>query len=119
MKTVLVIDDSKFMMDRLVDILVDQGKEVVGKACNGEEGVKLYKELKPDLVFLDINMPVLRGRDALVQIMNFDPDATVVMCSTEGAEDLIRECIEEGAVYYVLKPFVKGRVEEVLKEIGG
>lgn len=110
MKTVLIIDDAKFMMDRLIDILEEVGQEVVGRAINGEEGVKLYKELKPDLVFLDINMPVIRGRDALVQIINFDPDANVVMCSTVGSEDVIEECIEEGAIYYVLKPFIKDTV---------
>lgn len=117
MKRVLIIDDSLFMSERLSSILKEMGKEVVGIAPNGAEGVALYKRLKPDFVFLDIYMPVLSGKDALVQIIDFDPDAFVVMCSTMGSENVIEECLEYGAQYYLLKPFIPDKVREVVTEV--
>jgi two-component system chemotaxis response regulator CheY len=117
MKDVLIIDDSKFMSTRLHEILEGLGKNVVGIAANGKEGVAMYKELKPEFVFLDINMPELSGKDALLQIMAFDPQAFVIMCSTMGSEEIIAECIEAGAQYYVLKPFTRKSVEAVIAEV--
>jgi two-component system, chemotaxis family, chemotaxis protein CheY len=77
------------MKKRLISLLVENGKSVIGDADNGREGVELYKELKPEIVFLDINMPELSGRDALVQILDFDPNAKIIMCSTEDCDDII------------------------------
>jgi two-component system chemotaxis response regulator CheY len=117
MKTALIVDDSQFMRDRLREILEDLEKVVIGEALNGKDAVHLYKEHKPDMVFLDINMPELSGKDALVQIMDFDPKANIIMCSSLGSEKIVAECIEEGAVYYILKPFVRNKVEEVINAI--
>ena len=117
MKTVLVVDDSSFMRSRLKEILIEMGNYLVIEAVNGKDGIDLYKKHKPELVFLDINMPELSGRDALLQIINHDPRAHVVMCSTLGAEDIVAECIEEGAVYYILKPFVKDHVKKLIGDL--
>ncbi len=119
MKKVLLVDDSEFMRTRLGEILGSMGKLIVGEARNGKEGVEFYKATKPDLVFMDINMPELSGRDALIQIINHDPAAQVIMCSTFGEEKLIAQCIQEGAIYYILKPFVREKVINVVKEIEG
>jgi len=119
METVLLIDDSQFMRARLKEILEGMGKKILAEAANGKEGIELYKSTKPDLVFLDINMPELSGRDALIQIINYDPNAQVIMCSTFGEEKLIAQCIQEGAIYYILKPFVREKVINVIKEIEG
>lgn len=117
MERILLIDDSEFMRSRLKEIVESLDKIVVGEAENGKQGIELYKSLKPDLVFLDINMPELSGRDALIQIIKHDPDAQVIMCSTFGEEKLIAQCIQEGAIYYILKPFVREKVVNVIKEI--
>ncbi len=117
METVLLIDDSPFMRTRLREILISLGMLVMGEAENGKEGIELYKSKKPDLVFLDINMPELSGRDALIQIINHDAEARVIMCSVNGEEKLIAECIQEGAIYYILKPFTRENVTKVVKEI--
>ncbi len=117
MKTVLVIDDSEFMRDRLREILEGLKDYVIFEAVNGKEGIEKYKEQKLDLVFLDINMPEQSGRDTLVQIINFNPEAEVIMCSCMGQDNIIAECIEEGALFYLLKPFTRVNVEEVLKEL--
>ncbi len=117
MKTVLIVDDSSFMRSRLKEILVEMGKYVMGEAVNGKEAVELYKKYKPDLVFLDINMPELCGRDALLQIMDHDPNANIVMCSTLGAEEVVAECIEDGAVHYILKPFARENVKKLIGDL--
>ncbi len=119
MERVLLIDDSLFMRTRLREILENMGKSIIAEAENGNEGIELYKTTKPDLVFLDINMPVLSGRDALIQIINYDANAQVIMCSTMGEEKLIAECIQEGAIYYILKPFTRDNVTKVVREITG
>lgn len=119
METILLIDDSLFMRTRLREILESIGKSIVAEAENGSEGLELYKTTKPDLVFLDINMPVLSGRDTLVQIIKHDPSAQIIMCSTLGKEKLIAECIEEGAIYYILKPFTRENVIKLVEEIDG
>ena len=91
--------------------------EIVGKAYSGEEGINMYKDLKPDVVFLDINMPGCSGRDTLLQILANNKKAFVIMCSTIGCENTIKECIEYGAQYYLLKPFTKAKVEEVVRDV--
>ena len=118
MRTVLVVDDSEFMQERLEDCLSNfSNLEVVGKAYNGEDGIAMYKDLKPDVVFLDINMPGCSGRDTLLQILSADKKAFVIMCSTIGCENMIKECIEYGAQYYLLKPFTKAKIEEIVRDV--
>ncbi len=116
-ETVIIVDDSGFMRGRLREILIEMGKYVMGEGVNGKEGVDLYVKYKPDLVFLDINMPELSGRDALLQIKSHNPNANVIMCSVLGAEDIISECIEDGALYYVLKPFVRENVIKLVHQV--
>jgi two-component system chemotaxis response regulator CheB len=80
--------------------------EIVGQAINGKLGVDQYKALKPDLVLMDIEMPVMNGIDALQEIMNFDPKAKVIMCSTltvQNAEISIK-ALKIGAVDTIAKP---------------
>ena len=105
------------MIKRLKGFLTELGKVIVGEAANGKDGFEMYKELKPDIVFLDINMPVMSGRDALVHIIDFDPEAKIVMCSTEGSEEIIEECIENGAIYYIIKPYIADNVKQSLRDI--
>ena len=74
MYSFLLVEDSQFMRDKLKEFIeVELGHKVIGEAENGEEGIAKYKELKPDFVALDICMPVLTGRDALIQLIDYDP----------------------------------------------
>lgn len=108
--TVLVCDDAVFMRTMLGDILQQAGFTVVGEADSGAKAVAKYKELRPDLVTMDIIMPDMGGIEAVREITTFDPDAKVVMCSAMGQQALVVEAIEAGAKDFVVKPFQPSRV---------
>jgi two-component system chemotaxis response regulator CheY len=110
-KRVLVVDDSVFMRDIIKDIFAAGGFTVVGEAGNGVEAVEKYKELKPDLVTMDLVMPYRNGIDATREILRGDNKALVVMCSALGQETMVMEAIEAGAVDFIVKP---PRAEDVL-----
>ncbi len=119
-KTVLVVDDAAFMRMMLKDILEKNGFKVVGEAANGEEAVKKYKDLKPDVVTMDITMPILDGIKAVKKIKKIDPEAKILMVSAMGQEKLIIESIEAGAEDFIVKPFQPGKVVEAVRKcIGG
>jgi two-component system chemotaxis response regulator CheY len=114
---VLIVDDAMFMRAILKDVLLNAGDfEVVGEASDGEEAVKFAKELRPDLITMDIVMPNMDGIEATKQIMKADPAVKIVMCSALGQEPLIMESLASGAKDFVVKPF---SAEKVLKVIQG
>lgn len=116
---VLVVDDAAFMRLMLKNIIIKDGLNVVGEAQNGVEAVDKYKELKPDLVTLDITMPEKDGLAALKEIRKYDSNAKVIMCSAMGQQALIIEAIQNGAKDFIVKPFDETRVlESIHKTIG-
>jgi two-component system chemotaxis response regulator CheY len=118
MARVLVVDDAAFMRKLVTDALTKGGHEVVGEAVAGLEAVSRFRELKPDVVTLDITMPEKDGLSALHDIMALDPGARVIMCSALGQESKVLESIKIGAKDFVIKPFqpdrVIGAVEQAL-----
>ncbi len=114
MKKVLIVDDTKFMRNILASILKKKDLDVVGEAVNGREAVEKYKELKPDLVTMDIIMPEVDGIQAVREIIKFDPNARILMCSAMGQQALVIEAIQAGAKDFVIKPFQPTRVLEAV-----
>ncbi|MCX7991420.1 MAG: response regulator [Proteobacteria bacterium] len=114
---VLICDDAEFMRTLLKDTLERADFEVIGEAVNGKEAVEKYKELKPDVVTMDIVMPVKSGIDATKEIIAFDSKAKVVMCSALGQEILVMDAIEAGAKDFIVKPFTDETVVSVLKKV--
>ena len=110
MARILVTDDAGFMRTMLRDTLTGAGHEVVGEASNGKDAVRLYAELMPDLITLDVTMPELDGRQALSAILAAHPGAKAVMCSAVGQEATIKECLLTGARDYLVKPFESSQV---------
>lgn len=117
--TVLVCDDAVFMRTMLTDILQQAGFIVVGEADTGAKAVDRYKELRPDLVTMDIVMPDMGGIDAVREITAFDPNAKVVMCSAMGQQALVVDAIQAGAKDFVVKPFQPSRVLEAVDRVLG
>lgn len=113
--TVLVVDDSALIRKVLIQMLNENGYQVVGEATNGEEGVELYKELEPDIVTLDITMPVMDGVTALKQIKEYDPEAMVAMISAAGQKDKLMDALKEGAELFFTKPFNEQEVISSLR----
>lgn len=117
MVKVLIIDDAKFMRMTLSTMFEKHDFTVVGMAENGQDGIELYKQTSPNIVTLDITMPVMDGLQALEQIMQIDPNANVIMCSAMGQQKLVVEAIELGAKDFIVKPFDETRVIETVKNI--
>ena len=117
--TVLVCDDAIFMRTMISDILTQAGYEVVGEAETGDQAVERYKQLKPELVTMDIVMPDMGGIDAVREIMRLDPAAKILMCSAMGQQALVIEAIQAGAKDFVVKPFQPSRVLEAVQRVLG
>jgi two-component system chemotaxis response regulator CheY len=116
---VLICDDAIFMRTMISDILSQAGYEVVGEAETGVQAVEKFKDLKPDLVTMDIVMPDMGGIDAVREIVKIDPDARVLMCSAMGQQALVVEAIQAGAKDFVVKPFQPSRVLEAVQRVLG
>lgn len=119
MTRILIVDDAAFIRLAIRTLLVKNGFEVVGEASNGLEGIEKYKELKPDVVFMDITMPVLNGLEALKAIINFDPKASVIMLSAMGQEQIVREAVIAGARSFIVKPYKDDYVIKTIDKIRG
>ncbi|SEO80145.1 response regulator [Paenibacillus sp. OV219] len=116
-KTVLIIDDSAFMRMMLRDILEKEGFNVVGDAADGETGVTMYEQLRPDIVIVDIKMPGIHGIEAAKRIMQVDPNADIVMCSAHAQIMTILQCIQAGVRGFVAKPFMASSfIAEILNQ---
>ncbi len=114
---VLIVDDAIFMRRMIADILRKEGFEICGEAGSGLQAVEKYRELKPDLVTMDIIMPDMSGIDAVREIVKEFPDAKILMVSAMGQQGLVVEAIQAGAKDYVVKPFQPSRVLEAVKRI--
>lgn len=97
------------------DILAKDGFEVVGEAQNGDDALEKYKDLRPDVVTMDMVMPGINGIGAVKLIIAEDPSAKIVMCTSMGQEALLKEALDAGAKTRVTKPF---RPAEILEVIG-
>jgi len=114
MKRVLIVDDAAFMRLSLRNIMEKCEYEVVGEAENGLKAVQLYKQLKPDLVTMDLTMPELGGVEAIKLIKQIDNNAKVIVISSMGHEILVKEAIVAGAISFIVKPY---KEEFVVKQL--
>jgi response regulator NasT len=101
---VLVAEDEALIRFDLVELLNDEGYEVVGQAGDGEKAVELARELEPDLVVMDVKMPKMDGI-AAAEIIASERIAPVVMLTAFSQRDLVEQAREAGAMAYVVKPF--------------
>jgi len=116
MSDVLIADDSEFMRNLLHEIL-EEDHNIVGEVENGVEAVETYKEHDPDLVMMDIVMPIRDGIEATDEIKTSNPDANVIMCTSVGQEEKMKEAVKAGADGYITKPFQKPSVMEAIEDV--
>jgi two-component system chemotaxis response regulator CheY len=117
MVKILIVDDAAFMRMMVKENLKKAGFSDFVEAGNGEEAVALYASESPDLVLLDITMPIKDGIAALGEIREMDPGAKVVMCSAMGQESKVIESIKLGALDFIVKPFKPERLLQTVKNI--
>ena len=118
MKRLLVVDDALFMRKLICGVAAEAGWEVVGEAANGEEAVALYEQLKPDLVTMDLVMPVMGGLEALRKIREVDPEAQIVVVTALDQKQALMDSIRDGAIDFIVKPFERERVLNLLHKLG-
>lgn len=113
---ILIVDDASFVRMALSQILQEDGHEIVGEASDGIEAIEKYKLLKPELVTMDITMPVMGGIESLKEIIKYDPNAKVIVCSSMGQQEFVFKAIEAGALDFIVKPFDKERIKEAIRK---
>lgn len=117
--TILVCDDSILARKNLSGILSNFGYSNISEVSNGEDAVNFCKENKPQLIFLDIVMPVKDGVTATREIMQDNPDAKIIIVSSVGTQTNFKEAIKAGAKDFVQKPIDEDLLRQVLENIDG
>lgn len=117
MATVLMVDDSRTSRKMLRAVLERGGFEIIGEAVNGEEGYLKYKELRPDIVTMDITMPTMDGIESLTLIKHADEKAKVVMITAAGQKEKMVEALKRGAEEFITKPFDETEVLNTLSKV--
>lgn len=117
MANILIVDDSRTSRRILKEILEKAGHTVIGESTNGEDGYLKYKELKPDLVTMDITMPKLDGLEALQLIKKSDENAKVIMITAAGQKEKMIQAIKHGAADFIAKPYDAGDVKEMIEKV--
>ena len=117
MKRLLVVDDALFMRKLICGVAAEAGWQVVGEAGNGVEAISLYQQHRPDLVTMDLVMPVMGGLEALRQIRAIDPEAKVVVVTALDQKQSLMDSIRDGAIDFIVKPFERERVLALLAKL--
>lgn len=116
MAKILVTDDAAFMRMMLKNILQKMGHEVI-EAVNGEDMLSKVSECNPDLVTLDITMPILDGLGALKRLRATDRETKVIMCTAMGQQSMVVDAVTCGASDFIVKPFEEARVMEAVSKV--
>ena len=116
---VLVCDDSVFVRVKMKKALQSAGITDIIEAADGVSAVEMYKQNKPDLVFMDIIMPNKSGVEALTEIRAFDSNAKVIMASSVGTQGNLKEAIEAGAFDFLQKPIEEDVIKKIIAKVSG
>ncbi|MFC0214659.1 response regulator [Paenibacillus chartarius] len=114
---ILIIDDSPVMRRNLRSILTAAGYEIAAEASNGDEGCRAYKLHRPDLVTMDVTMPVMNGIDAVREIVAYDPRAVILVISAFDQRSMLFEALEKGAKKYIVKPITAEKLLRAVEEL--
>jgi len=117
MKKLMIVDDASFMRISIRKMLETHNYEVVAEASDGAQAIELFKQFNPDIITMDITMPVMSGIDALKEIKKINKNVIVVMVSALGQEVMIKEAVIQGASSFIVKPFQGDKLIEVLDKL--
>ncbi|MCL1843219.1 MAG: response regulator [Defluviitaleaceae bacterium] len=118
--TVMIVEDTAILRKIMRDILKEfcgMNDADIHDAKDGIQALSRYKSVKPDIVFLDITMPGLSGKDAIVQLLEIDPGANIIMFTASRDKQDVMECINAGAKDYLVKPLSPARVQEAVAKL--
>ncbi len=112
-----MVDDTIFMRQAITEILEDAGFDVIGEAENGEQAIEQYLKLHPDVVTMDVTMPVMSGLEATKEIIKEDPNAKICIVTALGQQKVILEALKYGAKDFITKPFERERLETTIRQM--
>jgi two-component system, chemotaxis family, chemotaxis protein CheY len=118
-KRVVIVDDDDDLRQILKTAINSMQCEVVGEGVDGGDAIRLYRDLRPDLLMLDVNMPAVSGLQALTGIRTEFPDAFIVMLTANADLQTVKECIKRGAARYILKDTSVARIRVMVGEALG
>ncbi|MGE5676026.1 MAG: response regulator [Mycobacterium leprae] len=118
MPKILLVDDAAFMRMRCAKLLTENGFEIA-EAENGQDALAKFQSYQPDLVLMDITMPVMDGITATRELKALDPNAKVVMVSALGQQTMVIEAIKAGAKDFVVKPFEPDKILATVRKFIG
>ena len=116
-KKILLVDDTPVARKILKSCIPRAEEYEFHEADDGVKGLEVYRNIKPDVTFMDINMPNMDGMDCLEQIIKVNPDAVVVMCSSEINPESIQKAESLGAFSVIKKPPTKDALQHVLAKV--
>jgi DNA-binding NarL/FixJ family response regulator len=117
---ILTADDHPLIRAGLISFLATEpGIEVVAEAGNGEDALEKYRELRPDIVLMDLSMPVMDGLTATRAILDEFPDARVIVLTTYGGDEDIHRALDAGAMGYLVKDMVADEVLKIIRTVYG
>lgn len=111
---ILISDDSILARKQLKDMISKYGSPKFFEASNGQDTIDIYKKESPDLVFLDIVMPVKDGNAAIREIVGFDKDADIIIVSSVGTQSQLKAAIEAGAKDFIQKPLHADQISHII-----
>ena len=114
---VLVVDDALIIREMIKDALEAAGWSTIGEASNGQEAIERYRELKPDVVTLDLVMPQYDGLHAVKGIKAIDPDAKIIVVSAIDQKEILRKAMQLGAADFIVKPFSADEVIAAVRTV--
>ena len=119
--TALIVDDTSILRKVLGGILQEYcsiSKSSILEANDGVEGLEIYKQKKPNVVFLDVAMPNMGGKECVKQILEIDSSAKIIMCTAAADEQMVTDCMNAGAKAYLVKPLRPELVVAAIKKAG-
>jgi two-component system chemotaxis response regulator CheY len=116
---VLIADDETHTRQLLKAVMSSMNTEVVGEAKNGREAVEMFREQRPNIALLDINMPEKTGDEALKEIIAEFPDAFIIMLTSVADMETVERCIELGASHYIRKDTPIQEMKKMISEAWG
>jgi DNA-binding NarL/FixJ family response regulator len=117
MKRIMIVDDSAVMRKNLRSILTQAGYEVIAEAVNGEEAYQTYVRMLPDLVTMDVTMPIMNGLEAVKKIKAAYADACIIVISAFDQRSMLFEALEHGAKHYIIKPITADKLLNVVEKV--
>ena len=113
---VLIVDDEPNIRFLLKMVAERSGMNVVGMAATGAAAITYYRRYKPDLLIMDIDMPMKSGLEALGELKTIDPDASIIMMSSYIDEEIVTRSIKLGAIHFILKTTPIEQIQDILNK---